>query len=193
MAREPETTAAAEGEPELRARLRRAEAELDRLLRQDDLTGLLNRRTFRRSLIAHLGGAVRHGTHLTVARLDVDHFKLVNTIPGDLRVGDEVLRRVAQLLRGSARNGDLFGRWSGDEFAAVFPRTSKDDAVAACERLLAAVARDSWDRVDPTVRVTLSIGIADLADGNSADRLLAAADRRLEDAKLRGRNRVVAS
>jgi diguanylate cyclase (GGDEF)-like protein len=193
MSREHDTQLSTDGESGLVERLRHAEAELDRLLREDDLTGLLNRRTFRRSLIAHLGGAARHGTPLSVARIDVDHFKLVNTIPGDFRVGDEVLRRVAQILRGSARDGDLFGRWGGDEFAAVFPRTDRGEAVAACERLLAAIARDDWNRVHARVRVTLSIGIADLADGGSADALLAAADRRLEEAKLTGRNRVAAA
>jgi diguanylate cyclase (GGDEF)-like protein len=189
---ERDTTTTGAGELSLRERLRRSEAELDRLAREDDLTGLLNRRTFRRSLIAHLGAAARYTTPLAVARLDVDHFKLVNAISGDLRVGDEVLRRVAEILRGTARDGDVFGRWSGDELAAVFPRTTRDDAVAACERLLAAVARDAWERVHPRIRVTLSIGVADLGDGGSADLLLAAADGRVEQAKAAGRNRVVA-
>lgn len=188
---DPDAPAAGSDEIGLRERLRRSEAELDRLLREDDLTGLLNRRTFRRSVIAHLGGAVRHGAPLAVARLDVDHFKLVNRISGDLRVGDEVLRRVAEILRGSARTGDVFGRWGGDEFAAIFPRTTREEAVAACERLLLAVTRDAWSRLDEHVRVTLSAGVADLEDGSSADRLLAAADDRLEQAKAAGRNRVV--
>jgi diguanylate cyclase (GGDEF)-like protein len=194
MTQDPTTQAAARAEDEraaLARRLRECEAELDRLNRYDELTGLLNRRSFRRSVIAHLGGAARYGTPLSVARIDVDRLKLVNAIGGSLRVGDDVLRRVAELLRGTARDGDVFGRWAGDELAAVFPYTAKVDALAACERLRAAVAAEPWERVHPRVRVTISIGVGDRADGPSADRLLAAADQRVDRAKWLGRDRVV--
>jgi diguanylate cyclase (GGDEF)-like protein len=194
MTPDPTTQAAARAEDEraaLARRLRECEAELDRLNRYDELTGLLNRRSFRRSVIAHLGGAARYGTPLSVARIDVDRLKLVNAIGGSLRVGDDVLRRVAELLRGTARDGDVFGRWAGDELAAVFPYTAKKDALAACERLRAAVAAEPWGRIHPRVRVTISIGVGDRADGSSADRLLAAADQRVDRAKWLGRDRVV--
>jgi diguanylate cyclase (GGDEF)-like protein len=184
--------AAADGDREaLARRLRECESELERLNRYDELTGLLNRRSFRRTVIAHLGGAARYGTPLSVARIDVDRLKLINDIGGALRIGDEVLRRTAEILRGTARDGDVFGRWAGDELAAVFPYTAKAAALAACERLRAAVAAEPWERVHPHVRVTISIGVGDRADGVSADRLLAAADQRVDRAKWLGRDRVV--
>lgn len=175
----------------LTRRLRACESELDRLNRYDELTGLLNRRSFRRTVIAHLGGAARYGTPLSVARIDVDRLKLINEIAGTLRVGDEVLRRTAEILRGTARDGDVFGRWAGDELAAVFPYTSKEAALAACERLRAAIAAEPWEQIHPRVRVTVSIGVGDRADGVSADRLLAAADQRVDRAKWLGRDCVV--
>ena len=175
----------------LARRLREREAELDRISRYDELTGLLNRRSFRRAVIAHLGSAARFGTPLAVARIDVDQMKLVNAVAGDLRFGDAVLRRVAEILRGSARDGDVFGRWAGDELAAVFPRSGREAAAAACERLREAVEREPWERVHTRVRVTVSVGVADREDGLTVDRLLAAADLRVDEAKWRGRNRVV--
>jgi diguanylate cyclase (GGDEF)-like protein len=175
---------------ELLERLRVQQGELERLTREDDLTGLVNRRHLRRLLIARLGGAARHDTALSVARVDIDHFKLVNSIPRDFRVGDEVLRRVAQILRGSARGEDVIGRWGGDEFVLVLPRTSRGDAIAACERLRAAVLRESWEAVHPRIRVTVTASVADRSDADTADGLIAAADSRLDRAKEQGGNRV---
>lgn len=180
----------AENRAELLERLRLQEGELERLTREDDLTRLLNRRFTRRLLIARLGGAARHDTALSVARVDIDHFKLVNAIARDFRAGDEVLRRVAQILRGSARQEDVVGRWGSDEFVLVLPRTSREDAAAACERLRAAVSRESWDEIHPRIRVTLSAGVSDRADADTADGLVAAADARLETAKAGGGNSV---
>jgi diguanylate cyclase (GGDEF)-like protein len=187
----PAAAGAEDDRVELARRLHACEAEIDRLNRYDELTGLLNRRSFRRTLIAHLGGAARYGTPLSVARIDVDGLKLVNAVGGSLRVGDEVLRRTAEILRGTARDGDVFGRWAGDELAAVFPYTAKVDALAACERLRAAVAAEPWERIHPRVRVTISVGVGDRADGSNADRLLIAADQRVDRAKWLGRDRVV--
>lgn len=171
-------------------RLRVQQGELERLEREDELTGALNRRTFRRLLVARLGGAARHDTPLAVVRLDVDDFKLVNAIARDFRAGDEVLRRVAQILRGSARGEDLLGRWGGDEFALVLPRTPRDEARAACERLRAAVGREDWSGVHPRIRVTVTAATADRSDADTADGLLAAAEARLDAAKAEGGNRV---
>ncbi|HJU46963.1 MAG TPA: GGDEF domain-containing protein [Gaiellaceae bacterium] len=181
---------APEGRAELLERLRVQEGELERLMREDDLTRLFNRRFARRLLIARLGGATRHDTPVSVARIDIDHFKLVNSIARDYRAGDEVLRRVAQILRGSAREDDVVGRWGGDEFVLVLPRTPREEAAAACRRLLAAVSRENWDAIHPRIRVTLSAGVSDRADADSADGLVAAADARLEQAKADGGNRV---
>jgi diguanylate cyclase (GGDEF)-like protein len=175
---------------ELLERLRLQEGEVERLSREDDLTGLLNRRFARRMLIARLGGAVRHDTPLAVARVDVDHFKLVNAIARDFRVGDEVLRRVAQILRGSSRGEDVVGRWGGDEFVLVLPRTPREDAVAACERLRVAVAREQWKSIHPRIRVTVTAAVADRRDGDTADGIVAAAETRLDAAKAEGGNRV---
>jgi diguanylate cyclase (GGDEF)-like protein len=181
-----------EDRAELLEKLRVQQGELERLTREDDLTGLANRRHGRRLLIARLGVAARHDTALSVARIDIDHFKLINAVARDYRAGDEVLRRVAQILRGSARADDVVGRWGGDEFLMVLQRTTRDDAAAACERLRAAIARENWEGIHPRIRVTVSAGVSDRTEIATADGLVAAADVRLESAKAGGGNRVAA-
>ncbi|MGR7024839.1 diguanylate cyclase [Geodermatophilus sp. URMC 62] len=178
-----------------RSRLREVERQAA-LLRQhaleDPLTGLGNRRSAERRLSTlRLGGEP-----LSLAVVDVDRFKEVNDDASHSH-GDEVLRRVAALLREHSRTGDEVYRWAGDEFLVVLPTATQGQALAAVERLRAAVADADWRDLPLSEPITVSIGVAtapavddDAADPLAWRSLFDTADLHLFSAKRGGRNRV---
>jgi len=153
---------------------------LEGLLFEDPLTGLANRRFILTQLAGMVSGARRHDRPLTVAIIDVDHFKAVNDSRGHAE-GDRVLAAVARALREHLRAEDQLGRLGGEEFLAVLPDSDARAAHKACEKLRANVAEAG---------VTVSIGWAAWA-GESPDELLGRADDALYTAKARGRDCVV--
>jgi diguanylate cyclase (GGDEF)-like protein/PAS domain S-box-containing protein len=170
-------------------RLEAAHADLERLTREDPLTGLANRREFAERLAVEYERSVRHEHPLTVAMLDLDHFKAVNDAHGHA-MGDEVLRHIGAIVRGQCRIADLPARYGGEEFVLALPDTSLLEARSLCERIRGAVEAHDWDAIVAGLRVTVSIGIAMRAPDESADEAVAAADQQLYEAKRRGRNRV---
>jgi diguanylate cyclase (GGDEF)-like protein len=174
---------------DLLARLRGQAEELERVVRDDLLTGLASRQHFEDELRDRFERACAAGEPLSVAILDVDHFKLVNEIPRSHRVGDAVLRELAAMLRVGVRDTDLVARWSGEEIALVIDDT-REAAASACERVRAAVEVHDWSRLHPSIRVTVSVGIAGAEEAASSDDLLFVADKRLFEAMDSGRNRV---
>lgn len=162
------------------ARVQAVEA-LRRAAALDGLTGVANRRTLDEEL-ARLARS-EDTTPVTVALLDVDHFKAVNDRHGH-QVGDEVLRCVARAAASAVRGSDLVARYGGEEFAVLLPATTPAEALQLVERLRGAVSAATRPRV------TCSAG---LAGGPPAEalRLLAAADRALYAAKAEGRDRSV--
>jgi diguanylate cyclase (GGDEF)-like protein len=171
-------------------RARSAELAADNLLWQrqateDALTGLPNRRY----LDERLPKLVAAGGPVCVALADVDLFKRVNDQYGH-PVGDEVLRRIATILLQHVRDSDLVARFGGEEFLIALNATGLQDARAKCELLRANVAAYPWEHLQPGLRVTISIGLAEVtATGTLAD-AISLADQRLYDAKRSGRNRV---
>ncbi len=166
----------------------RAEANrLRELAHTDVLTGLPNRR----SLTDALHTAVqdrRAGGSTAVVLFDLDHFKAVNDRYGH-DVGDLVLQEVADVVRASLRPDAVFGRWGGEEFLVVVPRSDLDAGVAVAERL----RRDIAARAFPGGLVmTASFGVSVLTDADSVDAVLLRADRLLYVAKEAGRDLVVA-
>lgn len=172
---------------EANARLAHQAHELAELSRRDPLTGLLNRRHLDERLAEEFDRARRYGSPLSVAMLDVDHFKAVNDGHSHA-VGDEVLRRVAELLSSSVRRSDLAARYGGEEFALVFPETELAAAAAACEKLRVSIETHPWGALAAGLTVTVSAGVAAGTDLPSWERLLSAADARLYEAKRDGRN-----
>jgi diguanylate cyclase (GGDEF)-like protein len=187
-----ELTAANEEKARLLAQLQLQAGELERLTREDVLTGLHNRRHLDHALALEWERARRFGRDLTVAIADLDHFKEVNDRCSHA-VGDAVLREVGRILREGTRGVDVVARYGGEEFVLVLVETPEDAARTICERLRAAVEAHDWEAVAPGLGVTVSIGLfGDLAAGSPAA-LLAAADARLYQAKRAGRNRVEVS
>ena len=157
----------------------------------DDLTKLLNRRQFLASLDDEFTRALRFGLPLSVAIIDVDHFKQVNDRHGH-PVGDFVLRALAQRCRRVIRRDDILGRLGGEEFAAAFIETDMREALSTAERLREEVAAEPFDLGHAKLSVTVSIGLATRqAHETDTSELLWFADRALYAAKAAGRNRVV--
>ena len=162
---------------------------LERESQEDPLTAIANRRAFGPRLAAEIEVARAMGQPLALAVADLDHFKIVNDRMGH-RVGDEVLRRSATIMQRHCRPVDLVARIGGEEFALILPGLDLASAIVRCEALRSAVELHPWTAVDPGLRVTLSIGIAQWDGTCGADELLHAADTRLYGAKHAGRNRV---
>ncbi len=174
---------------ELRIELARLTSQWARHATQDPLTGLANRRGLDLWLDQQLPRAL-HGQALSVLLLDLDHFKWVNDSFGHA-TGDEVLRRVAELLRHSCREGDLAVRYGGEEFVLALTGVDLDAAAVVAERLRERVASQPWAEVAAGLRVTVSIGLAAAVEAEGAPALFTLADRRLYAAKFAGRDRVV--
>jgi diguanylate cyclase (GGDEF)-like protein/PAS domain S-box-containing protein len=173
---------------EANARLEEANEKLEALAGTDELTGLINRRGFEEHLTRELDRAARRKSPLSLLLLDVDWFKNYNDEFGHL-AGDEVLHRLALLLRSQARSTDIVARFGGEEFAVILPDTPGEGALVLAERFRDTIEAAPW----PGRSVTASFGISTWnpalspRDGRA---LLNDADRALYKSKGDGRNRV---
>ncbi|MGJ4730045.1 GGDEF domain-containing protein [Luteimonas sp. SDU101] len=164
--------------------------EIYQLATHDALTGLYNRRHFMDVLDREIARALRHGRDLALCILDVDLFKPVNDTFGHI-AGDEVLRRMAAVLRQHLRGDDIAARIGGEEFAVLLPEGGAAGAVVFAERLREAIAATIFSPGGTPRQITVSVGVAPLqAPDTSRSQLLAAADAALYRAKHEGRNRV---
>ncbi|WP_077034543.1 diguanylate cyclase [Pelomonas sp. KK5] len=173
-------------------RLNDGDAEVERLLSTDMLTGVMNRRTILEVLGGETASCLRYRVPLCTAMVDIDHFKHINDNHGHA-AGDEVLRRVGSLIQASLRATDSAGRYGGEEFVVVLPHTGSEGAFTYAERLRSSIAAAEFALSSGEVlRVTCSIGIAQMAVAESPqpDQALAHADEALYLAKRSGRNRV---
>ena len=182
---------------DLAEELARANQRLSELAATDPLTGLRNRRALLEELEIHLQLARRHRRSISLILVDIDHFKEHNDRFGHL-AGDDALRRVGEILCGTARSSDFVGRYGGDEFVICLPETDRDGAMLLAERFRAAIAERQW----PPPGMTLSLGAATVSfksgreptDASATiERLLREADRALYQSKAAGRNRVTHS
>jgi diguanylate cyclase (GGDEF)-like protein len=162
--------------------------------RIDTKTGLLNASTWEREATVEIARAVRTGSPLALALVDIDHFKVVNDTYGHL-AGDKALRAVTDALRSQLRSYDLAGRFGGEEFVVLLPQAREVDAINVAERLRAHIAALSIPvghdaESGPSIKLTISVGVAAL-EGASRELtdMLAAADAALYYAKETGRNK----
>jgi diguanylate cyclase (GGDEF)-like protein len=164
--------------------------EVHQLASHDSLTDFSNRRHFLELLEKELARAEANSRALSLAILDIDHFKRINDRHGHLG-GDAVLRQVALLVRGLLHADELVGRIGGEEFAVVYPDSTPAEVLQRCEMLRAAVAAAPLRLGEVDLQMTISIGLAHGGSGR-ADRstLMRAADAALYRAKETGRNRI---
>ena len=166
--------------------------QLMRLATEDNLTGMPNRGRTVELATAALAAAAAQNRPLTIAIIDLDHFKTINDRCGHA-TGDHVLREFARVSRGSLRAGDTLGRWGGEEFLLILPDTTLDAALASVERLrvLALSIQVRSTDEEPPIPVTFSAGLATTAEGvRSLDEIIARADAALYEAKNEGRDLV---
>lgn len=170
---------------------KRMREELLKLATTDPLTGAGNRRHFIDLASSELLRVRRYGLQMALLMIDVDHFKEVNDTYGH-GVGDEVLKRLVDCCYEQLRKTDIFGRFGGEEFAAVLVNTDNNAALKVCERLLQAIAQLKVMTPDATISVTASLGLTMYAaDDSSIESLLKRADDALYQAKNSGRNQLV--
>lgn len=167
---------------------RKAEA----LARLDDLTGISNRRYFMEIGDYLLEACRRHGTPVGLIMVDVDHFKRINDDYGHL-AGDTVLRHISGLLAAALRKSDFLGRYGGEEFAVILPRTPPDKCFLVAEKICRKIQDSPVKIYDGlVVSMTVSAGVGGVhaaTDDTSLEALIKEADAALYAAKRAGRNR----
>ena len=164
-------------------------AEVSHSASTDGLTGLYNHRHFQERLEEEVARVHRFAGECSVIMLDLDHFKIYNDLFGHV-AGDEVLKRLGQVLRDHTRQIDIACRYGGEEFVIILPHTGSSEAYQAAERLRQAIEQAFSQEVASTsANLTVSLGIASYPiDGLSREALIRGADFAMREAKQRGRN-----
>jgi diguanylate cyclase (GGDEF)-like protein len=170
---------------------RRVSDHFREMAHRDALTGLYNRRYVNERLPALLGEAATRRTPISLAIVDLDHFKRINDTLSH-STGDTVLQHIAQLLAESATGPAIAARMGGEEFLLIFPGVAAEEAAARCERLRLRIRAHAWAPITGSLPVTSSIGVTTAEDGRGTpSALLSQADRNLYAAKRSGRDLVV--
>ncbi|WP_353193649.1 GGDEF domain-containing protein [Pandoraea pnomenusa] len=157
---------------------------------RDYLTGALSRKHFDLLARQEMARALSHSSPLSIVVIDLDHFKQINDTHGHAG-GDTVLREFVNLVRDSLREGDVFGRLGGEEFAVLLPGTDTHGAIRIAERLRTQASRHLVAGPFGVCHYTLSGGVATWHEHESLEALCARADRALYAAKISGRNLVL--
>ena len=159
---------------------------LQRLANTDELTKVKSRRAILEALDFEYKRLKRYPSNLSLLMLDIDHFKAINDKFGHL-VGDQVLVEVANVISNACRETDIVGRYGGEEFLILLPKTSIDSARALAERIRLAVANN---RIRQDTQITCSLGVSTLKADETVLDLIQRADERTYKAKELGRNQV---
>ncbi|WP_082971482.1 ligand-binding sensor domain-containing diguanylate cyclase [Rheinheimera sp. SA_1] len=182
-------TLAVEEKSILAEQLRLQAAAFEAQAREDGLTGLANRRAFDEQLASEFNRAQRLHHQLCLVIIDIDHFKRINDQWSHM-AGDEVLKRIAQILKLHSRDIDMTSRWGGEEFALLLPQTSLQQGHEVCDRLRHAIESTDYQDIAAGLTVTASFGLAVNTGLAHYDKLISRADSLLYQAKAKGRNTV---
>lgn len=168
----------------------RVDKELVRIANIDDLTGILNRRSFISLVGEKINFCAKMKMPLTLLLFDVDYFKQINDTHGHV-FGDYVLRDLSEKISHHIRVEDLFCRYGGDEFAILLPEMNKEESVKFAEKIRQII--DVLDNQELQIQYTLSIGLLTVFpnQGTKWDTLYASCDKALYIAKNKGRNQVI--
>jgi diguanylate cyclase (GGDEF)-like protein len=179
----------------MRQRLRRQKADLSEALMhiqalamRDSLTGLLNRRAMLDELRAEARRAERSGQAMSLALVDMDHFKAINDSQSH-GVGDRVLQRFAEVARQEMRDTDRLARWGGEEFLLLLPQATQVQAAATLERIRLRLVQQPVEGASPDLVVTFSAGVARCTRDADVEAVVDLADMAMYRAKTGGRNR----
>jgi diguanylate cyclase (GGDEF)-like protein len=171
--------------------LKSAQLELERMAKIDFLTGIANNRFFFEAGASEVQRAQRYNRPLAVLMVDLDRFKKINDTYGHA-IGDKALVKLAVICKNFLRNGDIFGRLGGEEFAILLPETDITGGGIIAERLLSAIAKTNIEVDNKILHITVSIGVAELLpDEDKLETLLKRADDAMYEAKRKGRNQVI--
>lgn len=162
-----------------------------RLATTDGLTELYNHRYFQEQMRMQVEQSKRYNNNFSLIIIDIDFFKKFNDTFGH-QSGDAVLRQVAQTLKRNVRATDIVCRYGGEEMSIILPNTSKEEAQSTAEKICHRVADRKFKLAgDKETNVTISLGVATFPnDGDTASKIIDAADKRLYNAKHNGRNQV---
>jgi len=166
--------------------LRQMHKKLLRLSEIDELTNIPNRRKLFSRLALDIERSKRYSFPLTIAMMDLDHFKKVNDVYGHI-AGDHVLKKTANILRDNIRKADILGRYGGEEFVIIMVGLDIKQAEIMCEKLRKEIEKYRYPEVG---QVTISIGLTMFCEKETSEQLIAKADQMLYLAKEHGRNRL---
>jgi diguanylate cyclase len=176
-----------------REKVAELEAELARVsaaLREDALTGALNRRGLDEAVEREVSRAQRYRSELCCAVIDLDNFKKLNDRLGH-QASDEALRHLVSVVRPMLRPSDTIGRYGGEEFVLLLPETPLADAKVVVERLQRELTRQFFLHNNEKVLITFSAGVARMLASETGAQMLVRADEAMYEAKRQGRNRVL--
>ncbi|MDG4812645.1 diguanylate cyclase [Hydrogenovibrio sp. 3SP14C1] len=165
----------------------RYKSQLEHLIIHDELTGIYNRHYFNRTLEQEIKRHHRYQSPLSMAFLDIDHFKKINDSYGH-DVGDAVLLSIAKSISSLLRSSDVLCRVGGEEFVVIMPETSLENALIISERIRTSVEQISSKEVPE--KITISLGLVELHDWDNLQSFYKRADEALYKAKEKGRNRI---
>jgi diguanylate cyclase len=180
---------------EAEERIKTLEQELmqvSELVREDQLTGALNRRGLDETLDRELKRADRNRTPLCVALLDIDNFKKLNDSLGH-QAGDRALTHLTQVIKNTLRPTDAVGRYGGEEFVIILPDTDLEAGVEALQRLQRDLTKKFFLHNNERILVTFSAGVALRGENEDQEDLLGRADTAMYQAKQTGKNRVISA
>lgn len=159
---------------------------LNYLAKRDRLTGVYNRHKIEEVLNLELNRANRYDLKFSILILDIDYFKEVNDTYGHNK-GDQVLKKMCNLIEKNIRDADTLGRWGGEEFIIIAPETNIEKSFKLANKLRKIISQYNFIK---DKKVTVSIGLAEYENNYSIDEIISRADQALYKAKNNGRNRV---
>lgn len=158
---------------------------IKRIINTDPLTGIYNRKAFEKLLKKEISFAKRHNLPLSAAMIDIDHFKNINKKYGH-EEGDKILKNFAKTLVKSIRQEDILARYTGDQFALIYPNTQVEFALLACDRIRQKIEKKKFRNIN--LKITASFGITQLLNEDDSKTIIKRASEALYMAKRKGGN-----